>query len=141
MYMNEKMDEGDIIFQERTAIGEEETTGELWERLEEMGANLLVKTLKEIENETAPRTPQGRFFTIAPMLKKEIAKIDFEKNTANQIKNKVRGLNPIMGAYAMYEEKKIKFWKVQALDDENAGEIMKKNGIEKTKPRTNNTFK
>ena len=75
------------------------------------------------------------------MLKKEIAKIDFEKNTANQIKNKVRGLNPIMGAYAMYEEKKIKFWKVQALDDENAGEIMKKNGIEKTKPRTNNTFK
>ena len=39
MYMNEKMDEGDIIFQERTAIGEEETTGELWERLEEMGAN------------------------------------------------------------------------------------------------------
>ena len=97
MYMNEKMDEGDIILQEETEIGENETTGELWDRLKEQGAELLLKTIKEIEKGTAPRTPQGDNFTIAPMLKKEMAKIDFMQ-TAEEIKNKVRGLNPIMGA-------------------------------------------
>ena len=45
MYMNERMDEGDIIFQEKVEIGEYETTGELWERLKVAGAELLVKTL------------------------------------------------------------------------------------------------
>lgn len=116
MYMNEKMDEGDIILQEETEIGENETTGELWDRLKMQGAELLLKTIKEIEKGTAPRTPQGDNFTIAPMLKKELAKIDFAK-TAEEIKNKIRGLNPIMGAYAMYNNKKIKFWKAQILDD------------------------
>jgi methionyl-tRNA formyltransferase len=96
--MNEKMDEGDIIYQEKTEIEKDETTGELWDRLKEIGANLLIKTLKDIENNNAPRIPQGKDFTMAPMLKKEISQIDW-KNEAKEIKNKVRGLNPIMGAY------------------------------------------
>ena len=45
-----------------------------------------------------------------------MAKIDFMQ-TAEEIKNKVRGLNPIMGAYSMYNSKKVKFWKVEILDD------------------------
>jgi len=105
-----------LILQEETEIGENETTGELWDRLKEQGAELLLKTIKEIEKGTAPRTPQGDNFTIAPMLKKEMAKIDFMQ-TAEEIKNKVRGLNPIMGAYSMYNSKKVKFWKVEILDD------------------------
>lgn len=116
MYMNEKMDEGDIIFQEKTEIGEYETTGELWDRLKISGARLLVKTVKEIEKGTAPRTPQGEYFTTAPMLNKEIAKIDFTESAIN-IKNKVYGLNPIMGAYANLNDKKIKFWKVEIIED------------------------
>ena len=129
MYMNERMDEGDIIFQEKVEIGEYETTGELWERLKIAGAELLVKTLQEIEKGTAPRTPQGKYFTLAPMLKKEMAKIDFSK-TATQIKNKVCGLNPIMGAYGIYQGKKIKFWKIQILNDDQANMIGQKNNLE-----------
>ena len=116
IYMNEKMDEGDIIYQEKTAIGEYETTGELWDRLKDIGAELLVKTMQDIENGSAPRVKQGDNFTIAPMLDKSMAKIDFN-TPAEEIKNKVRGLNPIMGAYAICEGKKIKFWKVQVFDD------------------------
>ena len=134
MYMNERMDEGDIIYQEKTEIGEDETTGELWDRLKVQGADLLIKTLKSIEEGTAPKTPQGRFFTMAPMLKKEMAQIDWVRS-ANQIKNKIRGLNPIMGAYSLYKGKKIKFWKVQVFDDDYASAVIQKNGIEKTTPR------
>ena len=54
---------------------------------------------------------------MAPMLSKEMAKIDWKNKTANDIKNLVRGLNPIMGAYTFLDGKKIKFWKVQTLTE------------------------
>lgn len=133
MYMNERMDEGDIILQEKTEIGDYETTGELWDRLKNQGADLLIKTLIEIEKDTAQRTPQGRYFTMAPMLKKEMSKIDFTR-TSVEIKNKVRGLNPIMGAYGIYNGKKVKFWKVQSLDDDMASTLIKQKSKEKIMP-------
>ena len=102
MYMNEKMDEGDIILQEEVQIGEYETTGELWNRLKVIGADLLLKTINEIEKGTAKRIKQGEDFSLAPMLNKQMAKIDFTKSM-QEIKNKVCGLNPIMGAYVIYE--------------------------------------
>ena len=118
MYMDVGMDTGDMILKEETAIGENETTGELWDRLSKIGANLLVKTLGLVEQGKAPREKQGEDFTLAPMLQKEMAKIDWENKTANEIKNLVRGLNPIMGAYSFLNGKKIKFWKVQVLSEE-----------------------
>ena len=57
----------------------------------------------------------GKEFTPAPMLEKSQAKIDWESKTEEEIKNLVRGLNPIMGAYAVLNQKKIKFWKVDKL--------------------------
>ena len=116
MYMDAGMDTGDMILQEKVEIGDNETTGELWDKLSNIGAKLLVETLKEIENGTAPRTPQGKDFTMAPMLNKEMAKIDWENKTAGEIKNLVRGLNPIMGAYTMYKGKKIKIWKAENIE-------------------------
>ena len=118
MYMSAGMDSGDIILQTETKINKDETSGELWDRLSKMGAELLVETLERIENKTAPRTKQNDDFTLAPMLEKSQAKIDWENKTAQEIKNLVRGLNPIMGAYSFYDGKKIKFWKVQAYSDE-----------------------
>ena len=112
MYMDVGMDTGDMILKEEVEIGENETTGELWDRLSKIGGKLLVKTLIQIENGTAPRIPQGDEFTVAPMLTKEMAKINWEEQTTAEIKNLVRGLNPIMGVYSMLEGKKIKFWKV-----------------------------
>ena len=112
MYMDVGMDTGDMILKQEVEIGENETTGELWDRLSKIGGELLVETLKQIENGTAPREKQGEDFSVAPMLNKEMAKIDWENKTAQEIKNLVRGLNPIMGAYTFLNGSKIKFWKV-----------------------------
>jgi methionyl-tRNA formyltransferase len=112
MYMDVGMDTGDMILKEKVEIGEDETTGELWDRLSKIGGELLVETLKQIENGTAPREKQSNNFTMAPMLNKEMSKIDWKNKTAQEIKNLVRGLNPIMGAYTFLKDKKIKFWKV-----------------------------
>ena len=119
MYMDIGMDTGDMILKEKVEVGEDETTGELWDRLSKIGAKLLVETLKQIEEGTAPREKQGEEFTMAPMLNKEMSKINWDEQTAQNIKNLVRGLNPIMGAYTFLDEKKIKFWKVDiAKEDE-----------------------
>lgn len=112
MYMDVGMDTGDIILKEEVEIEEDETTGELWDRLAKIGGELLVKTLEQVEKGIATRKKQGEDFSIAPMLSKDMAKIDWENKTAQQIKNLVRGLNPIMGAYTYLNGKKIKFWKV-----------------------------
>ena len=127
MFMDIGMDTGDMILKEETEIGEDETTGELWERLSKIGAKLLVKTIEKIEaipdkeNKTLEEIKklvgaekQGENFTLAPMLEKEMAKIDWSK-TSREIKNLVRGLNPIMGAYSFLNGKKIKFWKIDII--------------------------
>ena len=116
MYMDIGMDTGDMILKEKVSIGENETTGELWNRLSKIGGELLVKTLKLIEEGNAPRTKQGEDYTIAPMLDKEIAQIDWNNKTAKQIKNLIRGLNPIMGAYTFVNGKKLKIWKAQIVN-------------------------
>ena len=131
MYMDIGMDTGDMILKEEVEIGENETTGELWNRLSKIGGKLLVETLKEIEEGTAPRIPQGDEFSMAPMLDKEMSKIDWDNKTVKEIKNLVRGLNPIMGTYSYLNGKKIKFWKVDVDEqiDSNAkpGTVIKSN--------------
>lgn len=117
MYMDVGMDTGDMILKEKVSIGENETTGDLWDRLSKIGGELLVKTLKLIEDGNAPRTKQGEDYTIAPMLDKEMANIDWENKTAEQIKNLIRGLNPIMGAYTFVNGKKLKIWKAQVVEE------------------------
>ena len=144
MFMNEGMDTGDIILQEETEIGEDETTGELWERLSKIGANLLVKTIELIEKGIAKKIPQGENYSMAPMLNKEMAQINWEEKTAVEIKNLVRGLNPIIGAYTFINNKKYKIWKVKVIEnneflnkfnisiDKNLGEVLianDKNGM------------
>ena len=134
MFMDEGMDTGDMILKEKVEIGEDETTGELWDKLADIGAKLLVETVKKIENiskdiestgkeeiktevkEKIGAIKQEGEFSLAPMLDKEIAKIDWNK-TSREIKNKVRGLNPIMGAYSFLNGKKIKVWKVEISND------------------------
>lgn len=139
IYMDEGMDSGDMILKKEVEIGENEMTGELWDRLSKIGADLLVKTLKEIENGTAPREKQSNEFTMAPMLSKDMAKINWQEQSAEQIKNLVRGLNPIMGAYTFVNNKKIKLWKVEVKpinqkfkDFENGSVLLadSKNGLE-----------
>ena len=137
MFMDIGMDTGDIIEIEKTQIGEDETTGELWDRLSIMGGKLLVKTLKKIEDGTVTRIKQDGDFSMAPMLDREMSKIDWQEKTACEIHNLVRGLNPIMGAIAFLNEKKIKFWKVKALSYEEFNKnIVETENIENTKSGT-----
>lgn len=118
MYMDVGMDTGDIILKKEVNIGEDETTGELWDKLSKVGGKLLVDTISLIENGKAPREKQGENFSLAPMLKKEISEIDWENQSAKQIKDLIRGLNPIMGAYTIVNEKKIKIWKADICKNE-----------------------
>lgn len=131
MYMDIGMDTGDMILKEEVEIGPDETTGELWNKLSKVGGELLVKTLEQIENGIAPRIPQSDDFTMAPMLDKDMSKIDWNNKTATEIKNLVRGLDPIMGTYSYLDGKKIKIWKVDVLSDDNSnvenGTVIKAN--------------
>lgn len=115
MFMDEGMDTGDIILAKEVNIDKDETTGELWNRLSILGGELLVETLENIENGTVTRIKQSADFSMAPMLNKSMAKINWKEMEASQIKNLVRGLNPIMGTYSYLNGKKIKFWKVDVL--------------------------
>lgn len=124
MYMDKGMDTGDMILKEKVSIGEDETTGELWDRLSKIGARLLVETIRKIEAGTAPREKQPEDFSMAPMLKKEMAQINWEEKTAIEIKNLVRGLNPIMGAYTFKDDKILKFWKVDVVNLDETEDIL-----------------
>lgn len=115
MYLNNEMDAGDIILKREVIINDDENSGELWDRLSKIGADLLVETLEQVEKEEAPRIKQEGEFSIAPMLEKSMAKINWEEKGMKEIKNLVRGLNPIMGAYTNFKGKKTKIWKVQTL--------------------------
>ncbi len=115
MYMDEGWDSGDIILQEKIDIEENQTAGEIWDVLAVKGANLLVETIKQIGLGVAPRTKQGENYTVTQKLDKAISKIDWENTSAVQIKNLSRGLNPIMGIYAILNGKKIKFWNIDSL--------------------------
>lgn len=78
MYMATEMDAGDIIFTAETPVGEKETSSALFERLAPMGAELLLKTVRAIENGTAPRIAQDEsLVSFAPMLSKELSPIDW----------------------------------------------------------------
>ena len=88
MYLAEEMDAGDIIYTDATEIGAYETSAELFDRLAEMGANLLVKTLRDIEAGVAPRVPQQEAeATYAPPLNKSECPIDWNKSPREVIKH------------------------------------------------------
>ena len=94
MYLCREMDAGDMIDVAKTPIHPDETAGELLDRLAELGADLLYKTLCAIEEGTATRTPQDSSrATYAPMLDKSMCPMDWT-HTARQLHNQVRGLNP-----------------------------------------------
>ncbi len=94
MYLAHDMDAGDIIYTAETEIGEFETAGSLFDRLMEMGADLLDRTLRDIEAGTAPRTPQDHSqATYVKMLDKSICPIDWNRSPREIVKH-IYGLQP-----------------------------------------------
>lgn len=94
MYLASEMDTGDIIYTAETEIGERETSGELFDRLKIMGADLLVKTLRDIDAGTAPRTAQNHAeASYVKMLDKSYSPIDWAK-PARAVMKWIYGLQP-----------------------------------------------
>ena len=94
MYLASEMDTGDVIYTAETEIGEFETSGELFDRLMLMGADLLAKTLRDIESGIAPRTPQDHSkASYISQLDKSICPIDWNKSPRAVVKW-IYGLQP-----------------------------------------------
>ena len=110
MYMNEGMDEGDIISQHEIEITETDTAETLHDKLSILGRDLLLETLPSIIEKTNKRIPQNNEeATYGFVIKREDEKIDFSKSK-KQIYNKIRGLNSWPGAYCMLDNKILKIW-------------------------------
>jgi methionyl-tRNA formyltransferase len=116
MLMDEGLDTGDMILKRSIKIGEDETAGELHDRLSMLGAQLLKETLGELVSDKITRIPQRHEeMTYAPILHKSIGEIDWAK-TAHEIKNLVRGVNPWPVAYTYYKGNIMKVWSVDKAD-------------------------
>ena len=110
MRMDEGVDTGDMIEKVVVPIDSKETGGSLFDKLKEVSAQLMVSTVKKIENGTAVYTPQGDGKTCyAPMLTKKMGDIEFSK-PAQQIECLIRGLNPWPSAYTKLHGKSLKVW-------------------------------
>lgn len=111
MQMDEGLDTGDILLYQEIDISEDETSGELYERLSKVGASLLVRTLAGLESGDITRVSQdGKLSTYAEMIDKTMAEIDFHKNAVD-IHNLVRGLNPWPVAFTMLGDQVLKIYK------------------------------
>ena len=94
MYLASELDAGDVIYTARTEIGEFETSGQLFDRLRDLGADLLVQTVRDIASGTAPRTPQdAAHATFTTMLDKSMSPVDWNKPPREIVKH-ICGLQP-----------------------------------------------
>lgn len=126
MYLNEGLDTGDILKVAPVSIGENETSGELFQRITAQGAATLLQAIEEIgRGETHPVPQDDSKATFAPMLTKEMARFTFDA-PAKTLHNLARGLNPWPVAYFEHEGKKIKVPRTRLAEGAGApGEILK----------------
>src|SRR5215475_8667969 len=118
MFMDEGMDTGAILLQERLAITPEDTAGTLSPRLAELGGRLLIKTIEQLKAGTLVLRQQDHSqTTMAPLLKKEDGAIDWTMN-ASTIANRVRGLTPWPGAYTFVGEERWTIWRAVAMPEQ-----------------------
>jgi len=114
MLMNEGLDTGDILLQEETLISDDDTTQSLSDRLSEIGASLLVKTLDGLSDGTLSPVPQRGEPSYAPPLRKEDGRIDWNW-PARRIFNLIRGTFPWPGAYGLLNSERIMILRASAL--------------------------
>ncbi len=127
------IDTGDILFYEKTKILENETSGDLYERLTHIGAELLVKTLKAIENDDVkPVKQDDSKSTHAAMLDKTMSPVDWSK-PAREIHNQIRGLDPWPVALTYLNGKSLKLFRSCVCNDLGSGKqgeaVSLKNGL------------
>lgn len=105
MLMDEGLDTGDMLLRETVKIGENETAGELFDRLAPIGAQLLLKTLEGLEQGSiAPQKQNDQESTYASMLDKNLSAVNWNKSS-REVHNLIRGLTPWPTAYTVLEGK------------------------------------
>ncbi len=116
MYLDAEMDTGDMISRVETPIGPDETSGELMERIGDLGAELLSQTVKQMEAGPVTATPQDHSqASYAPMLTKEMAPIDWSLSPA-EIHNHIRGMIPWPVATTELDGKRFKIYKIAPVE-------------------------
>ena len=133
MLMEKGLDTGDMLLKCEVPVSEDETGGGLFEKLAEAGAELLSETLDKIADGSIERTPQNHDeHTYAPMLDKETARIDWT-DSAENIRNQVRALNPVPLAFSFLNGKVFKVLEVQtgelSIEPGSIGEYDKEKGV------------
>ncbi len=120
MFINEGMDEGDILLVDKTPISPDESAIELHDRLAKMGAGLLMKTIQGIQTKSIkPSSQDNLSATYAPIIKKEDGLIDWSK-PATEINNLIRGMQPWPIAFTHIEEKSLRIYKATILDKKSS---------------------
>jgi len=108
--MNEEMDAGDILLQERVPISDEDTAGSLHDKLAALGPDLVLRTLEGLERGTLTPRPQDHSqATFAPKIEDSLGQIDWTQ-PARKIFNLIRGLNPSPGAYTFWHGQRLKLY-------------------------------
>ena len=127
MYINEGLDEGDVILTKETPIYLEDNLGTLHDRLKVLGAEGVKETIKLMEENKVIRHPQDNSLaTFVKPIKKEETKIDFNDKSIN-IFNKIRGMNPFPVAYTTLNDKVLKLYDsmyVEYIGDEIPGTVI-----------------
>ncbi|KLT65727.1 methionyl-tRNA formyltransferase [Pedobacter sp. BMA] len=120
-FLKHEIDTGDIILSDSVAIGDDETAGELHDKLMAIGASLIVKTLKAIEAGEVQEQPQPQSDDLkhAPKIFKDDCKIDWN-NDSLTIHNLIRGLSPYPTAFTILNDKTLKIFKAEIEDKESA---------------------
>lgn len=119
MRMDVGLDTGDMIAKEEVVLDEKETGGSLFDKLSEVGAQLCVRVIPEIEAGTAVYTKQEEAqATHTTMIKKQLGDIDWTK-TAKEIECLIRGLNPWPSAYTRLNGKTLKIWDADVVETES----------------------
>lgn len=130
MYMEEGLDTGDIIDKKVIELDKKETGGSLFDRLSLIGGDLILETLKHLEDGTAKRIPQDdEKSSYAGKITKELGHIDFTKS-AVEIEQLIRGLNPWPSAFTHIDDKTLKIWDADVIDEsvkEEPGTIISTN--------------
>lgn len=124
-FLKEKVDTGDMILQEKVAIEESDNLGSIYDKLKQIGAELVVKTVDLIEDGSVVEIQQDESLsTPAPKITKELCQIDWNK-PASDIHNLIRGLSPVPGAYFIYKNKRYKIYKSRVVSNVSikAGDI------------------
>lgn len=123
MFMDEGLDTGDIILQLEVPIKDEHDHGQLESILAHKGALLLLETIDQLQNGTAPRIPQQHeLATYAARITPNDEKIDWSQ-PAESIHNQIRALSPTPGAWTTIDNNKTKVYKSRVISDDGSGVI------------------